>query len=135
MGESDAYGYPGCLHQRKGDNYGCSFLDRILNIYKIEPSGFSSTKLLAELIRDTEDMYTAHFSERRFSDLRTIRLTRGDIARGDKKRALGHLRAGWNQETQYSAMFRSGVYLGLAVPALVSGLYESKHLFLGVGCC
>jgi len=29
-------------------------------------------------------------------------------------------------------MFRSGVYLGLAVPALAGGVYESTVLFLGV---
>ena len=67
MGESDAHGYPGCLPQRKGDNHGGSFLDRLLKTYKVEPSGFSSTKLLAELIRDTEDLYTAHFGECKIS--------------------------------------------------------------------
>jgi hypothetical protein len=30
---------------------------------KIEPSGFSSTRLLTELIRDTEEMYAIHFGE------------------------------------------------------------------------
>lgn len=74
---------------------------------KIEPSGFSSTKLLAELIGDTEQMYTMHF------------------ASGDKKKALYHLRAGWKQKTHYFVTFRSGVYLGLAMPALISGLYQS----------
>ena len=63
MGESDAHGYTGCLPQRKGDNYGGSFPNRLLKTHKVEPSGFSSTKLLAELINDTEDMYTLHFGE------------------------------------------------------------------------
>ena len=45
--------------------------DRLLKIYKIEPSGFSSTKLLAELIRDTEELYAANFGERRAPDLDT----------------------------------------------------------------
>ena len=71
MGESDTHGYPRCLPQRKGENYGGSFLDRILTTYKVEPSGFSSTKLLAELIRDTEDLYTSHFGECRVSYPRT----------------------------------------------------------------
>jgi len=71
VGESDSHGYPGCLPKRKGDEHGSYFLDRVLNIYKIEPSGFSSTKLLAELIRDTEEVYTAHFGERGVSDFHT----------------------------------------------------------------
>ena len=71
MGESDAHGYPGCLPQRKGDNHKGFFLDRLLKTYKVEPSGFSSTKLLAELIRDTEELYTGHFGERGVSNSRT----------------------------------------------------------------
>ena len=38
-------------------------MDGLLKTSKIEPSGFSSTKLLAELLRDTEEMYTMHFGE------------------------------------------------------------------------
>jgi hypothetical protein len=47
------------------------FMDRLLKISKIEPSGFSSTKLLADLIRDTEEMYTIHFGKRRTSQRRS----------------------------------------------------------------
>ena len=64
VGESDAHGHPGCLPQRQG-NVDYSLLGRLLKIYKIEPSGFSSTKLLAELIKDTEELYTIHFGEHR----------------------------------------------------------------------
>lgn len=46
-------------------------MDQLLTTYKVEPSGFSSTKLLAELIRDTEDLYTTHFCERGVSYPRT----------------------------------------------------------------
>ena len=35
----------------------------LLKINKVEPSAFSSSKVLAELIRDTEEMYAAHFGE------------------------------------------------------------------------
>ena len=63
MGKGDTYGHPGCLPQRKGDNNAVFFLDRLIKVHKVEPSGFSSTKLLAELIRDTEEMYRIHFGE------------------------------------------------------------------------
>lgn len=63
MGEGDTHGYPGRLPQRKGDNRGLLLPHRSLKAYQVEPSGFSSTTLLGELIRDTEEMYTAHFGE------------------------------------------------------------------------
>ena len=71
MGESDAYGYPGCLPQGKGDNHGAFFLDLLLKINKVEPTAFSSKKVLAELIKDTEDLYTVHFGENDIFNSRT----------------------------------------------------------------
>lgn len=101
-------------------------MDRLLNISKVEPSGFSSTKLLAELIRDTEELYTTHFGEHGLSHPHFTTDAEGGVsASGNKKKALSRLRAGWTQKTHYCATFRSGVYLGLAIPALASGLYQS----------
>ena len=65
VGKSDAHGNPRCLYQRKGNSHRDFFMDLLLMMYKIDPSGFSSTKLLAELTRDTEELYTTHFGERR----------------------------------------------------------------------
>lgn len=135
MGESNTHGYPGCLPQRKGDNRGSSFLERLLKTYKIEPSGFSSTKLLSELIKDTEDMYATHFGEHCILTPELWFTWERGTAHGDKKRALDSLRAGWKQKTRYFVTFRTGVYLGLAVPALAKGLYDSASLFLGIDCC
>jgi hypothetical protein len=41
-------------------------------MYKVEPSGFSSTRLLADLIKDTEEMYTSHFGEHGVSRPHTL---------------------------------------------------------------
>ena len=43
-------------------------LDRLLKMYKIEPSAFSNRAALTQLIRDTEDMYAVHFGECYVSD-------------------------------------------------------------------
>jgi hypothetical protein len=63
MGEGDTHGYPGRLPQRKGDSRGLLLSYRSLKAYQVHPSEFSSTKLLGQLIRDTEEMYTVHFGE------------------------------------------------------------------------
>lgn len=51
-------------------------MDQLLNISKIEPSGFSSTKVLAEVTKDTEEMYAVHFGKHRVH-LLVPSLTRG----------------------------------------------------------
>ena len=47
------------------------------------------------------------------------------IAHGDKKKAVQRLRGGSDHRTHHFSTFRSGLLLGLAVPALVSGIYLS----------
>ncbi len=47
------------------------------------------------------------------------------IARGDKKKARARLRGGAKVTTHHFSTFRTGMTLGLAVPALVSGIYQS----------
>lgn len=51
------------------------------------------------------------------------------IARGDKKKALYRLRAEGSRKTHHFSSFRTGTMLGLAVPALVSGVYQSAYFF------
>lgn len=57
------------------------------------------------------------------------------LARGDKKKALTRLRGGGQHQTHHFSTFRTGMMLGLAVPALVDGLVESEYLpFLFLIC-
>ena len=45
---------------------------------------------------------------------------------GDKKKAMNKLRISPTHTGHYASVFRSGLFLGLAVPALASGLYEGS---------
>ncbi|TBU41711.1 SPX domain-containing protein [Dichomitus squalens] len=75
---------------------------------KIEPSAFSSGTIIEDLINDMEMLFAARF------------------ARGDKKRAMARLRGGSQHTSHHFSTFRTGVALGLAVPALADGLYKSE---------
>lgn len=46
------------------------------------------------------------------------------IARGDQKRAKARLRAGNTRKSHHFSAFRSGLYVGLATPALAVGLFN-----------
>jgi hypothetical protein len=55
-------------------------------------------------------------------------------AHGDRKKALAILCTQGTQKSHYFATYRTGLALGLAVPALVSGLYNSKSRFTLSSC-
>jgi hypothetical protein len=46
-------------------------------------------------------------------------------AGGDRKKAVERLRAHDQKRTFHSGMFQSGLMLGLALPALIGGIYDS----------
>ena len=49
-------------------------------------------------------------------------------ARGDNKLAKNKLRGGEaRQKTRHWSVFRTGVLLGIALPAFVDAIYRSKH--------
>ncbi|TCD67423.1 hypothetical protein EIP91_012395 [Steccherinum ochraceum] len=75
---------------------------------KIEPQTFSSTQAVEAMMKDLEELFAARFT------------------RGDKKKALTRLRGGTQHQSHHFSTFRSGLMLGLAVPALVDGVVESK---------
>ncbi|KAI0266051.1 EXS family-domain-containing protein [Gloeopeniophorella convolvens] len=74
---------------------------------KVDPCAFASDQTVQELLKELEDQYTARF------------------AKGDKKRALVRLRAMSSHKTHHFSSFRTGVGLGLALPAFVDGLVRS----------
>lgn len=49
---------------------------------------------------------------------------------GDKKKARDRLRMLNRTKTHHFSAFQSGVYLGLALPALVVGIYQGRYLSL-----
>ncbi|KAI0760361.1 hypothetical protein C8Q74DRAFT_1208005 [Fomes fomentarius] len=78
---------------------------------KIEPSAFSSGATVNALIHDLEALFAVRF------------------ARGDKKKALARLRGGAKHTSHHFSTFRTGMALGLAIPALVSGIYQSESQY------
>lgn len=61
-------------------------MDQLLKISKVEPSGFSSTKLLQDIIRDTEDLYAIHFGKRRAPQPHSVAHTRMGSQQGVTRR-------------------------------------------------
>lgn len=49
---------------------------------------------------------------------------------GDQKKARMRLRASMRDRSRHFSTFRSGLFIGLSLPALISGIYESKLTFL-----
>lgn len=74
---------------------------------KIEPSAFASPETVKGMIKETEELFTFGFTL------------------GDRKKALATLCTDDTQKSHYFATYRTGLAVGLAVPALVSGLYHS----------
>ncbi|KAF9482763.1 SPX-domain-containing protein [Pholiota conissans] len=87
---------------------------------KVDKSAFASDKAVHHMMTQMEDMYAKAF------------------VRGDKKKALKRLRGGGISKNHHFSTFRSGVLLGLAIPALVNGIVNISITHTGgnsaVGC-
>ncbi|KAH7923430.1 hypothetical protein BV22DRAFT_1015396 [Leucogyrophana mollusca] len=70
---------------------------------QVEPSAFASGAAVNAMLKEMEELFAARFE------------------RGDKKRALNRLRVGPTQKSHHFSTFRSGMWLGLAAPAVVAG--------------
>ena len=57
--------------------------------------------------------------------LRSLSNSTPSAGSGDRKEALSKLRATTQRKTHHSKAFRSGVFIGLGLPALVQGIYFS----------
>ncbi|KAF4583455.1 hypothetical protein EYR38_002206 [Pleurotus pulmonarius] len=74
---------------------------------KVETSAFYSDKAVNAMIEEMEGVYTLRFEQ------------------GDRKKARARLRGSGKTKSHHFSTFRSGILLGLALPALVSGVYHS----------
>ncbi|OCB90034.1 EXS family protein/ERD1/XPR1/SYG1 family protein [Sanghuangporus baumii] len=74
---------------------------------KVESSAFASGATIEDLLKDVEESYAQYFEH------------------GDTKKARERLRATASQKRHHFSTFRSGLYLGLAIPALADGIYRS----------
>ncbi|OCF44626.1 hypothetical protein I317_01513 [Kwoniella heveanensis CBS 569] len=73
---------------------------------RISKATFSKSGVIDGLIKQIEDLYTAHFEH------------------GDSKKARERLRKQTHEKTHYSSVFRSGIMLGIAAPAAIAALVE-----------
>ncbi|CAE7131077.1 unnamed protein product [Rhizoctonia solani] len=80
------------------------------NLYmceKIETCKFASSDTCTQLLKEIERIYATRFEK------------------GDEKKARTRLRATARHSTHHFSTFRSGMYIGLALPALAMGIYYS----------
>lgn len=74
---------------------------------RVEKSVFASSTGVRSVMSEIQDMYAALY------------------VRGDKKKAMVVLRAGTQAKTHHFSTWRSGLFMGLALPAFAAGLYLS----------
>ncbi|WWD03630.1 hypothetical protein V865_001685 [Kwoniella europaea PYCC6329] len=75
---------------------------------RISKATFSQSEAIDGLIKQIEDLYTIHFEH------------------GDSKRARDKLRRQTTEKTHYDSVFRSGIMIGIGLPAAVFALIESS---------
>ncbi|VDB96024.1 unnamed protein product [Peniophora sp. CBMAI 1063] len=76
---------------------------------KVEPSAFAHSDYLDGLLHELEEQFSERFT------------------RGDRKKAMLRLRSTALHKTHHFSTFRTGLFVGLAVPVMVSGIVQSFH--------
>ncbi|KAF8842398.1 hypothetical protein BDN67DRAFT_979576 [Paxillus ammoniavirescens] len=76
---------------------------------RVEPAAFASGAMVSTMLKEMEEIFATRFE------------------RGDKKKAINRLRVGSSLQSQHFSTFRSGLWLGLAVPAVVAGSYMCRN--------
>jgi hypothetical protein len=79
------------------------------------------------MMMDMQNTYATVFGVFFFSRPKTLFYILLALARGDRKRAMRRLHAGILVKNHHFSTFRSGIFIGLAVPALAAGLYHSMY--------
>ncbi|KAI9573493.1 EXS family-domain-containing protein [Boletus coccyginus] len=74
---------------------------------KVEPCDFASGAMVSIMLKEMEHLFALHFGH------------------GDRKKAKNLLRVEPSSKTHDSNTFRSGLWLGLALPAIAAGCYLS----------
>ncbi|KIM22136.1 hypothetical protein M408DRAFT_18233 [Serendipita vermifera MAFF 305830] len=83
---------------------------RVSQLYhneRIEPSILSNPKPIDDMLENVEALYAARFEG------------------GDKKKAKSRLRASFKQRSHHYSTFRTGMCIGLSIPAIAAGIYEA----------
>ncbi|KAG8819078.1 hypothetical protein FRC19_010139 [Serendipita sp. 401] len=83
---------------------------RISQLYfaeKIDPSVLSNATPVENMLDEIEKLFAARFEG------------------GDRKKARNRLRAHFKERSHHYSTFRTGLYIGLSIPAFIAGIYSS----------
>lgn len=76
---------------------------------KIEPSILSNSKAIDDVFDKVETLYAARFEG------------------GDHKKAKSRLRASFKPSSHHPSTFRTGIFIGLSLPAIIFGIYRARQ--------
>ncbi|KAF8587242.1 hypothetical protein K439DRAFT_1338904, partial [Ramaria rubella] len=76
----------------------------------IHPRRFAFSGTMDDTMREVESIYSTRFEK------------------GDRKKARRRLKSPFVHKSHHFSTFRSGIYIGLAIPALVYAVYSSNYL-------
>ncbi|CDZ97259.1 Predicted small molecule transporter [Phaffia rhodozyma] len=85
---------------------------KLMDVYtkeRIQKQRFSHAETVDEMIDDMENMYATRFEN------------------GNRKNARQRLRVSASTKTHHFSMYRSGLYIGFGLPALIDGIVSSFH--------
>jgi xenotropic and polytropic retrovirus receptor 1 len=77
------------------------------------------------MLGEVETLYAARFGKYRDFTCHTS-LAHCFTEKGDRKKAKNRLRASLKPQSHHLTTFRTGVFVGLSIPALISGIYEGE---------
>ena len=90
---------------------------------QIEPSILSNPKKVDDMLDEVETLYAARFGKSIGVLYCTYRFSIS-LEGGDRKKARSRLRASFKQRSHHYSTFRTGIFIGLSIPALIAGIYE-----------
>lgn len=98
---------------------------------RVETRRFSSGDTCDHLLKEIEQIYAARFgkSSSSFSSSKHSEQPYCTTEKGDAKKARARLRATHRETTHHFSTFRSGMLLGLSIPALAMGIYYCMCFF------
>lgn len=114
------------IHEGKGQFSAarCVVIDQFLS--QVDSCAFASDETVQQLLREMEESFTARFGKSLVVTGLIGVLMISHIAKGDRKRALVRLRTVSSYKTHHFSTFRTGLALGLTLPAVIDGIVRCK---------
>lgn len=114
------------IHEGKGQFSAARWvvIDQFLS--QVDSCAFASDETVQQLLREMEESFTARFGKSLVVTCLIGVLMTSHIAKGDRKRALVRLRTVSSYKTHHFSTFRTGLALGLALPAVIDGIVRCE---------